>query len=181
MRIVYRASLLAATLSLLPSCATESTSAGQLEPYECGSVKRLHTLGGVFLASQPSADDFKLAASSGVKTVVNLRTDGELDWDEKSVVEGLGMTYHHVPFRAPETLTEEVLDETRRLLSASDNKPLLLHCASANRVGAIWLAHRVLDQGVSYEDAMAEARTVGLKMPGYESRVDAYIEKHREP
>jgi hypothetical protein len=36
-------------------------------------------------------------------------------------------------------------------------RPLLLHCASANRVGAVWLAHRVLDGGLSYDAALREA------------------------
>jgi len=151
----------------------------KLEPYSCGSVKRLHTYGGIFLASQPEKEDFKQAKDGGVKTVINLRRKDELSWDEEAAVKELGLEYHHVPFKAPEELTDEVFDRTRNLLRDSSKKPILLHCASANRVGAIWLVHRAVDDGLSFESAMEEARVVGLKMPAYEEKAKAYIAKHK--
>ena len=51
---------------------------------------------------------------------------------------------------------------------------MILHCSSANRVGAVWLAHRVLDGGLKYNEALSEAKTVGLKLPAYEERVKEY-------
>ena len=150
-------------------------AADKLEPYQCGTVQRIHTLGGVFLASQPATEDFKHAAEGGIKTVLNLRKDGELDWDEKVTVEKLGMSYHALPFKAPAELTDDVLDEARKFLNDTANRPLLVHCASANRVGAVWLAHRVLDAGLSFEEAELEAKQVGLKLPAYTERVKQYI------
>jgi uncharacterized protein (TIGR01244 family) len=152
----------------------------KLEPYKCGSVERLHTLGGVFLASQPKADDFKMAKEGGIKTVINLRKKEELDWDEEALVKQLGMEYHHLGFKSPAELTDEVFDATRKILNSKDKKPILLHCSTANRVGAVWLAHRVLDHGVGYEDALKEAETVGLKLPAYTEKAKAYIERNRK-
>jgi len=158
-----------------PPTATE-----KLEPYECGDVTRLHTLGGVFLASQPAKEDFKMAKAGGIKTVINLRQPDELDWNEKEFIEELGMNYHNVPFKLPGELTDEVFDEVRQLLTTDEKKPILLHCSSANRVGAVWLAHRVLDGGLSYEDALGEAKTVGLKLPAYETKAKGYIESQQK-
>ncbi|NOS98997.1 MAG: hypothetical protein HOP29_00025 [Phycisphaerales bacterium] len=151
----------------------------KLEPYECGSVQRLHTMNGVFLASQPQREDFQHAKDGGIKTIVNLRPHGELDWDEQAYVEGLGMEYQHIPFKSPEELTDDVFDRSRELLNDADRRPLMMHCSSANRVGAVWLAHRVLDGGLPYEEALREAETVGLKLPAYAERARAYIDGKR--
>lgn len=149
----------------------------KLEPYECGDVTRLHTLGGVFLASQPNPSDFEQAKKGGVKTVINLRHDDEnTDFNESEVVSGLGLEYVHLPWSGPEEMTDELLDRSRELLKTSE-KPILLHCASANRVGAIWLVHRVLDGGISFEEALAEAKTVGLKSADYEAKAKDYIDR----
>jgi uncharacterized protein (TIGR01244 family) len=168
----------------LGSCAAAGghlpKSADRLEPYQCGTVQRLHTLDGVFLASQPAPEDFKHASEGGIKTVVSLRKDREIDWDEAGVVKELGMEYHSVPFKAPEELTDEVFDKARELLRDRNKHPLLLHCATANRVGAVWLAHRVLDGGLSYEEAHAEAGIVGLKLPAYEERAKDYIDRNKK-
>lgn len=148
----------------------------KLEPYSCGSIEKMHTYGGVFLATQPQQADFKQAKEGGIKTVINLRQKEELPWDEEAFVTGLGLEYHNVPFKAPAELTDEVFDRTRSLLGDAAKKPILLHCASANRVGAIWLAHRTLDGGLSYERALEEARVVGLKLPAFEEKAKAYID-----
>ena len=170
------AALVAATLSLA-SC---ETSVETLKPVECGGVERIHALGGVFLASQPQPGDFTDIKKRGIKTIVTLRKAGELEWDEADVVRELGLEFHSVPFREPEELTDEVFDRVRDLLNQPANKPLFLHCGSANRVGAVWIVHRVLDHDMSFEDAHAEAKTVGLKTVAYVDRAREYIAKSRE-
>ena len=170
--------LLSLLLVAVGSAADKPPASGdKLEPYECGNVQRLHVFGQTFLASQPDQDDFKTAAEAGIKTVINLREPGELDWDEAARVKELGMAYVNVPFKAPDSLNDAVFDNVRALLNSKGNKPLILHCSSANRVGAIWLAHRVLDGGATYDEALEEAKTVGLKLPAYTEKAKDYIER----
>lgn len=150
-------------------------AAESLEPYECGSVTRLHTFEGIFLASQPAEADFEQASMGGIRTVINLRHDFEMpDWNEQDVVQGLGLNYIHVPWNGPEELTDEILDTLRLELNQAE-RPILMHCASANRVGAVWLAYRMLDSGLSADEAKAEAKVVGLKSPAYEAKVLDYV------
>jgi uncharacterized protein (TIGR01244 family) len=175
------------SLPVLVSCTREESQAApapapsaKLEPATCGQVQRLHTLGSVFLASQPSSEDFERVRETGIKRVLDLRMpDEERGFDEPARVEELGMTYVHLGFKAADTLTDEVLDRSRELMRGAANEPLMVHCASANRVGAVWLAHRVLDGGQSWDAALAEAKTVGLSNPGYEAKVKDYVERHR--
>lgn len=151
----------------------------KLEPYECGTITRLHTLGGVFLASQPKPEDFEQAKKGGVKTVINLRHHEEVtDFNEQQVVEGLGLNYLNLPWNGPEELNDEVFDRARELLKTAE-RPILLHCSSANRVGAVWLPHRVLDGGISIDEAVAEAKVVGLTSPDFEAKARDYIARKK--
>lgn len=148
-----------------------------LEAASLGSTERVHRFGGTWLASQPSKDDLRLASEIGIRTVVNLRKPAEIDWDEKAAVEALGMAYESFGFQQPEELTDAVFDGALRALAPAAGAPILLHCGSANRVGAIWLAHRVLDDGLAYGDALVEAETVGLKNPAFREKAKDYIER----
>lgn len=168
----------APTAAVEPDDGHTAFVAEQLEPYSCGSIQRMHTYGGVFLASQPAPEDFEQARQGGVVTVINLRHESELDFDEGALVTGLGLAYHNPAWNGVEELTDEALDESRRLLRTAE-RPILLHCGSSNRVGAVWLAYRVLDEGLDVEAARAEARQVGLKTPAYEERVLEYLSRRR--
>jgi len=87
------------------------------------------------------------------------------------------MAYETFGFQQQEELTDAVFDGARKALAPADGAPILLHCSSANRVGAIWLAHRVLDDGLPYGDALVEAETVGLKSSAFRDRAKAYIDR----
>jgi len=134
--------------------------------------------GGVLLGGQPSPDELRWAASAGLRTVVNLREACEdAGFDECALVTSLGMEYWNLGFKDPDTLTDDVFDRCRLLMVDRSKVPLLLHCASANRVGAVWLAHRVLDCEVPYDDALLDAVEVGLRTAAYAERARAYTER----
>lgn len=152
----------------------------RLEPFTCGTIERLHTLGGVFLASQPQPPDFAEAKNCGMRTVINLRHAKEIkDFDERKLVEAQGLRYVELPFGTAAELTDAVFDRARELLRTAE-RPILLHCSSANRVGAVWLPYRVLDDGLTWNEALAEAKTVGLKGEDYEKRAREYVESRRK-
>lgn len=149
----------------------------KLEACELGRTYNVHRLGKIYLAGQPSAADFAIAKKEGIKTVINLRTPVEMRFDEKGVLKGLGIEYHYLPFAAPNTLKDEIFEKSLKVLGNKKKQPVLLHCASANRVGAIWLVHRVLNDKVPYDKALLEAKEVGLNSPPNEATAKLYIEK----
>ena len=149
--------------------ATQDTQV--LAPDVCGSIQQLHTLDGIYLAGQPTAEDFRLAQERGLRTVINLRLPGELgNFDEEGVVTELGLNYVALPWNSADALTDDVFDRAER--------PMMMHCGSANRVGALWIPWRVLDQGVSFDEALTEAKTIGLRTPDYIERARLYIGTH---
>jgi len=50
------------------------------------------------------------------------------------------------------------------VLQAEDSGPVLLHCASSNRVGGVWTAIRVRE-GAAWAEAEAEGKEAGLRSP----------------
>jgi uncharacterized protein (TIGR01244 family) len=148
----------------------------KLKADSLGQTARVHTYNGYYLASQPSPDDFKQAAKRGVATVINLRYPDETDVDEQQIVTDLGMAYKQVSFNSPEDLTARKLNQIRELLSES-NQPVLLHCSSANRVGAAWLAYRVAENGEPFQSALKEAKKVGLRTEGFIDVARKYVDQ----
>lgn len=114
-------------------------------------------------SGQPSAQQFAALKDAGVKTVLDIRDPMEpRPFDEPELVRSLGMRYVNVSVRQgalDDASLEAVLAELRR----KDNRPLLFHCASANRVGGALIPHLMLDNGIAEEDAVETAMRVGMR------------------
>jgi uncharacterized protein (TIGR01244 family) len=108
------------------------------------------------------------AKALGFRTVVDLRTPQEGVAEEKAKIEGAGLTYINIPVatRAP---TPAQVEEFAKLVADESLMPMLVHCASANRVGAMWALYRA-GQGVDPMVAVEEGRVLGLK-PSREGNV----------
>ena len=152
-----------------------------IENFKLGETRNVHRCGNVFLAGQPSQRDLARIKAHGIGRIVTLRQPDELNWNQAAAVKAQGLEFINVPFRAPSMLTDEVFDRIRGLLRETAKTPTLLHCGSANRVGAVWLAFRVLDQRVPLSTALIEARKIGLKTVAYERRATVYIRARWKP
>lgn len=115
----------------------------------------------VWTAGQPSAEQLRQASEAGLRSVVNLCPAGECGWDEKTVAETLGLRYVSVPIGAACDLGE---DAARRLHEALEScpKPVLVHCASSNRVGALFALKAHFVDGRPPETALEQGRRAGL-------------------
>jgi protein tyrosine phosphatase (PTP) superfamily phosphohydrolase (DUF442 family) len=113
---------------------------------------RHDVLEGITAAGQPSAAALDAVAKAGYKSVIDLRALTEdRGFDEKATVEGLGMSYVSLPVDGAGGVSYANAGELDKLL-AELPKPILLHCASSNRVGAL-LALRAKADGA--DDAAA--------------------------
>jgi uncharacterized protein (TIGR01244 family) len=113
---------------------------------------RHDVLEGITAAGQPSVAALEAAAKAGYKSVIDLRALTEdRGFDEQSTVQGLGMSYVSLPVDGAAGVSYANADELDKLL-ATLPKPILVHCASSNRVGAL-LALRANAAGM--DDAAA--------------------------
>jgi uncharacterized protein (TIGR01244 family) len=121
-------------------------------------------LDGVLTGGQPTADQIKQAAATGFKAVVNLRTDNELPdpAQELTWVEGAGMKYFHIPISVPEDLTPQKAEVLVDVLSRPENYPLIIHCKSGNRVGAMFALKAFHIDEKEIEEALLIGKMAGL-------------------
>jgi uncharacterized protein (TIGR01244 family) len=122
---------------------------------------KVEPVDGLTTAGQPDEAAFRVFAESGYKVVIDLRTAGEnRGLDEPAVVEALGMKYISMPIGGPD-ITFEKARELEALLDSFD-EPVLLHCASSNRVGALLALSAYADSGDA-ELAIEEGRRAGMR------------------
>jgi ubiquinone/menaquinone biosynthesis C-methylase UbiE/protein tyrosine phosphatase (PTP) superfamily phosphohydrolase (DUF442 family) len=113
-------------------------------------------------AGKPTVPELNEIATMGFRTVLNLQTQQEGSDAEAGIVEKLGMKYVNIPI-VPNAIDSEQIRSFSETLTKTDNYPMLIHCASANRVGGLILLHDVLHQKKDLEIALKEARRTGLK------------------
>ena len=127
----------------------------------------------VYFAGQPTEEGFATFKELGIKTVINLRTEPEiasLKFDEKQVVEDASMKYIQISM-GRELPTKETLDKMMEAITMNDDAPMLIHCASSNRVGTIWSYFIGTRSGLDIETAIAEGKSAGMRAASLEKEV----------
>jgi len=120
--------------------------------------------------------------SDGFKAVINLRQSSEAgaNIEENAArATALGLNYIHIPLnaQAPETKS---IDDFLAAVNNKANQPVFIHCGSANRVGAVWLVKRVLQDGWAIDKATEEAKLIGLRSAALEQFALKYIADHKK-
>lgn len=116
----------------------------------------------ILTGGQPSLDDLSLLKSKGFGVVVNLRTSEEPQgFDEAEEVGQLGMRYIQIPISAPGGISRENAQKLHDVLSQTD-APVVVHCASGNRVGALFALRAYFIAGLPAESSMEIGRQAGL-------------------
>lgn len=115
----------------------------------------------VITGGQPTPEQIRAMHKAGIRHVINLRTNDEMDWDEKALVTSLGMQYHAIPVAGAAGITPENAKALHDLVQSLGNQPVALHCASGNRVGAL-VAVSSAASGESVDAAIAEGKKWGM-------------------
>jgi protein tyrosine phosphatase (PTP) superfamily phosphohydrolase (DUF442 family) len=84
--------------------------------------------------------------------------------DEPAAVRAAGMEYVPLPMSQP-TLRDEIFDHFREVARDTSRRPLFVHCATANRVGALLLPYFALDEHRPMSEAVQLAQRAGLRNP----------------
>ncbi len=130
----------------------------------------------VTTAGQPEEEHLKRLSEAGYKTVVDLRTPEEPPRPDEwgMVVRRAGMDYVNIPV-GHEDIDDETFDCFRELMRDGGQRPLLVHCSSANRVGALLIPYLILEEGMTPEKAREIAAQVGLRSNRLERAAFRYV------
>ena len=118
---------------------------------------------GVCTGGRPRPQQLRQARAAGVKTVVSLCSPSERDdYDEGTLAAALGMRYLNIPVAGPGDLTLASASLLAEALHDAPASPVLVHCASGNRVGALFALKAHLIDGLGIERSIAIGRSAGL-------------------
>jgi uncharacterized protein (TIGR01244 family) len=153
-------------LAFVSACAGEGGAVTEPGAYvEIADViesSHVQPVDGITASGQPDVAALQVFADSGYVAIVDMRgldEDRGMD-DEKGIVEGLGLEYVAFPIDSADEITFDKARELDELIRSYDG-PVLVHCASSNRVGAV-LALRHSLNGASDEEALQYGRDGGL-------------------
>lgn len=159
---------LALVVPLLVNACTASHLTVDISPAQSISdwpgLQRLYRSGDIYFGGQPTREALEAAPLRGIKMVVNIRSDKEvaaLGYDEPTLVRQLGMKYVAIPV-TPSTFATHQADRLKETLIQTSG-PVLIHCASSNRVGAVWALYLNHHRNVPVEEAIALGRKAGMR------------------
>jgi protein-tyrosine phosphatase len=117
----------------------------------------------VYRGAQPASEGFKYLAKIGVKTVLDLRENGERSIGEARLVTSLSMQYVNVPMTALTPPTEAEITKILALLEDATAGPVFVHCMrGADRTGAVIAAYRIDHDHWENSRALKEAMSFGM-------------------
>jgi uncharacterized protein (TIGR01244 family) len=131
-------------------------------------------------ATQPAA--MAELKKQGFTSVINLRVateDGANVDASRSAAQTAGLKYIHLPFEVASP-DPKLVDNFLAAVANTSNQPVYIHCGSANRVGAVWMIKRVLQDGWEIAKAQEEAEAIGLTNPKLKDFAVNYIRSHQK-
>ena len=169
--LIYAA--LAATGLLAAGCPTSYSN--RPGDREMGILKLARVSDSLYRGGHPSAEGFAKLKGLGVRTVVSLRTFNV----HRSRLQGLGLRYVHISFKAGHPEDEDVV-RFLKVMADPANHPVFVHCKwGTDRGGMMAAVYRIVVQGWPKDRAIAEMRAMGYEedkwpqMRDYLERLDA--------
>jgi len=157
----------AGLVAFLAGCAQ---SAGPKQVTEVSGVKNLSRDGRIYVAGAPTPEGLRQLKQRGVTTVIDLRTETEAGTQEAQAAQAEGLNYIHIPM-ASDKLTEQQIDAFMEAMQTSDGDPVLVHCASGNRAGAMYGLYLGKSGQCPASEALRRAKAAGLKNEKLETDV----------
>ena len=134
----------------------------------------------LYRGGQPTSDGLKKLADMGIKTVVNLRGEGEGVRQEEQQARALGLRFFHVPLERMGRPRESDMKRILSVLDTSENQPVFVHCAKGvDRTGTVVAIYRITHDGWTSEQAKKEANRYGMH-PWERSMKDYIHDYYRE-
>lgn len=124
-------------------------------------------------AGQPTDAQFSAIQAAGYEVVVNLAlptSDNALP-DEAAIVNGLGMTYVHIPVIWEQPKAEDC-DRFFATLAHHAHQKVFVHCAANMRVSAFMYLYRRMVQQIPDAIARADLEKIWQPNPTWQAFID---------
>lgn len=136
---------------------------GLLDTVELDLACPLQPLRGILTGGCPSNRDLKRLAQAGFRSVLDLRPSSEWQGEDFAAqVRAAGLEFLHLPIDGLQDMQPE---QTRQFLAYWNDetrRPMLIHCASGNRVGAMLALAKHRAGEANVEKALELGRAAGL-------------------
>lgn len=167
--------LIAATI--LAACTNPNnetaTTGGDTAMFDSESFKKVDS--NTYSGGQPSPEQLTAMKKAGIKTIINLRPHSEISWNEAKYAKELGINYINIPVANASEITPENAVLLQNTIKENNHSPLLVHCGSGNRVGALISVAEATLNGATVEGAILEGKRWGLT--NLEPKVRSLLEK----
>jgi uncharacterized protein (TIGR01244 family) len=167
----------AVILALAQAAAPAQVTKGEIAGVR--NFSRVDATVGCAGATDPSA--MIALRQEGFVSVINLRLPTEQGANveaSRAAATAAGLKYIHLPFNAASP-DPKAVESFLAAVADKSNQPVFIHCGSANRVGAMWMIKRALQDGWSVDRARAEGEAVGLSSPQLAAFAAEYIASRR--
>jgi protein tyrosine/serine phosphatase len=138
----------------------------------------------LYRSGQPSEIGLRKAAAWGVRTVIDLCSEGKRARQEKALVESLGMRYVNIPMSGLRAPTQAEVERVLELIHGSAEQPVLVHCRrGSDRTGVIVAAYRIRFDRWGASAAYDEMRQFGFRwfLAGMKSFVYQFARRQERP
>ena len=128
----------------------------------------------LYRGGQPASGGLQQLADRGIKTIVNLRGEGEGVNKEAEEARALGLRFFHVPFARSGRPRAADMTRVLSIIDTPEYQPVFVHCKQgADRTGTVIAIYRITHDGWTSEQAQAEARGHGMHF--WEAGMKDYI------
>jgi protein tyrosine phosphatase (PTP) superfamily phosphohydrolase (DUF442 family) len=127
----------------------------------------------LYRSGQPTQAGMAQIKKLNVNTILKLNVDdpAEADWAASD-----GMDLETVLMSNKESPTYDQIDQALAIIQDPSKQPVLVHChLGRDRTGAVIGAYRVVVQGMSVDQAAAEAKTMGYSNPSFQD-ITTYLQ-----
>ena len=153
--------MLCGSLALAGSPPEELLTSLKVDVSEVVTVGAVEPVNGITSSGQPGEEALRVFRDSGYTAIIDLRGESEnRGLNEQAVVEELGMSYVPFPIEGRDAISFDAAERLNGLIEAQDG-PVLIHCGSGNRVGAMLALIESL-KGADDEAAIAIGKEGGL-------------------
>lgn len=143
---------------------------------EVNGINNAFQLENFYFGGQPDQMALQFFIDQGVKTIYNLRGEGEGDFSEQEAfLKEKNIEYHHIPFLAETGFNSSCINKLGQLKQGKEEDKVLIHCASGNRIAAWYMIYLVQQKGFNFDDALKEAIESGLTNPGLGEAIRQYL------